>query len=94
MNTNLRTGKVAITHGVNEMMKESTTFLKFVKASLIRYINGDWGDTCEDDKRQNDWAVGNGERILAAYSDENGTKIWIITEWDRSYTTILLPDEY
>lgn len=62
--------------------------------ALARYCKGDWGDLCAFDKRSNDEAVENGTRILAAYSDTAWHKFWIITEWDRSYTTILLPEEY
>ena len=54
----------------------------------------DWGNLCEADRKQNDWALKNGERLLSSYRASNGTKFWIITEWDRSYTTILLPSEY
>lgn len=65
-----------------------------VQQALLRYIEGDWGELGEEDKRLNDDAVQNGGRILGAYRDRNGTKFWIITEADRSTTTILLPDEY
>jgi hypothetical protein len=63
--------------------------------SLVRrHLHGDWGDMCESDKKQNDDAVRTGEaRIFSAYQFEHG-KIWIITEWDRSVTTVLLPSEY
>jgi hypothetical protein len=62
---------------------------------LMRHHTGDWGDLCADDKAQNDAAVKDGGRIFSAYI-LTGTKvkIWIITEADRSCTTILLPDEY
>jgi hypothetical protein len=60
---------------------------------LARHFRGDWGDVCDADKRQNDLALVNGERVLSAY--QVGTdRFWIITEWDRSVTTILLPSEY
>lgn len=58
-----------------------------------KYCKCDWGDTCEEDVRSNNEAVKNGERILAAYM-YGDTKIWIITEWDRSATTILFPEKY
>ena len=48
----------------------------------------------EDDWKENDNAVKNGERVLSSYRAPDGTKFWIITEWDRSYTTVLLPEEY
>ena len=53
------------------------------------------GNTCPDDTKMNDEAVKNGDdRILAVYEDKKYGKIWIITEWDRSVTTILFPSEY
>jgi hypothetical protein len=61
---------------------------------LQRHARGDWGDVCDEDKQANDRALKNGdERILSAYSI-TGKKIWIITEWDRSVTTVLFPEEY
>ena len=62
---------------------------------LSRHVAGDWGELeSEEDKRLNDQAVAGGERILSAYRTKAGEKIWIITEADRSATTILLPSEY
>ena len=64
------------------------------KTFLTKYINCDWGELCEEDKKLNDEALIHGDRILAAYRDANGTKFWIITEHDRSCTTILMPEDY
>ncbi len=61
---------------------------------LKRHVTGDWGDLDEEDKAENDRSVREGCRILSAYRLSNGTKIWIITEADRSATTLLLPSEY
>ena len=61
---------------------------------LERHQAGDWGDLCEEDKRENDFSVRNGFRILSAYRTRNDVKIWIITEADRSVTTLLRPHEY
>jgi len=63
---------------------------------LKRHNTGDWGDLCVEDKIMNDQALNpdDPQRIFSSYYLSNGTKIWIITEWDRSYTTILLPDDY
>lgn len=60
---------------------------------LNRHALGDWGDVCEEDKKLNDLAVVQGDRLLSSY-DVKGTKVWIITEADRSVTTFLLPEEY
>lgn len=61
---------------------------------LGRHSKGDWGDLCPEDKALNDLAVVDEGRILSSYKDKAGTKFWIITEWDRSVTTILLPEDY
>lgn len=59
-----------------------------------RHMNGDWGEVDEHDRRENEISLREGCRILSAYTLSDGTKIWIITEADRSVTTILLPEEY
>ncbi len=61
---------------------------------LQRHAAGDWGEINAEDRMANNRALENGERILSAYSLPSGQRIWIITEWDRSATTILLPEEY
>jgi len=61
---------------------------------LTRHLAGDWGDLDAEDKALNDQAVQDGSRILSAYITSNETKVWVITEADRTATTILLPDEY
>ena len=60
---------------------------------LTRHLHCDWGDICDEDWKLNDHAVKNGERLLSAYLVA-GEKVFIITEWDRSVTTILFADEY
>jgi hypothetical protein len=61
---------------------------------LARHANGDWGELDEHDRRANEYALKHGLRVLSAYTLSSGEKIWIITEADRSTTTILLPEEY
>jgi hypothetical protein len=61
---------------------------------LARHLSGDWGDLGEEGRRANDIAIAEGTRLLSAYRLDTGTKIWIITEADRSSTCILLPEEY
>ena len=61
---------------------------------LVRHIRNDWGEVCGDDWALNDGAVEHGDRLLSAYRTSKGERLWIITEWDRSVTTLLLPDEY
>jgi hypothetical protein len=61
---------------------------------LARHAHGDWGDLGSEDKRLNDRAVQGRTRLLSAYMLSDSVKVWIITEADRSATTVLLPDEY
>jgi hypothetical protein len=61
---------------------------------LSRHAAGDWGDVDANDRKLNDAAVNNGERIPSAYKTLKGERLWIITEADRSSTCILLPEEY
>lgn len=61
---------------------------------LNRHARGDWGDVCDEDRQQNDLAAATGQRVLSNYQFENGLRIWVITEWDRSATTVLLPEDY
>lgn len=87
-------GQLVMTCGIADKMQEIDGYKDVVVRCFRRYINGDWGDMCDEDKAMNDSAFKNGDdRIFASYETEFG-KIWIITEWDRSVTTILLPEEY
>lgn len=88
-------GQLVATSGVTEASRDNTKFTEFVWKSFQRHINGDWGELPEEDKELNDSALKNGDdRIFSSYKNEDGIKIWIITEWDRSVTTILFPEEY
>jgi hypothetical protein len=60
---------------------------------LRRHVTGDWGEVDEHDRHQNEFSVEHGFRLLSSYTLSNGTRIWIITEADRSATTLLLPSE-
>ena len=57
---------------------------------LNRHLAGDWGELCDEDRQLNDEAVENGSRILSSYSLSTGTKVWIITEADRSSSCLFL----
>lgn len=65
-----------------------------IQASLSRHVRGDWGDCCTEDSAANDAALREGSRLFSVYHTANQTKFWIITEWDRSVTTVLLPEDY
>ena len=94
MTTRFNLGRLLITRGVNDLVAEREDFAKFVTGSLKRHANGDWGDLDNEDKKENELSLKERLRLLSAYETEGLPKIWIITEADRSATTILFPDEY
>jgi hypothetical protein len=61
---------------------------------LSRHVHGDWGDLCEEDRRENQFSLERGFRLLSSYRTLADSKLYVITEADRSVTTILLPEEY
>ncbi len=61
---------------------------------LARHQRGDWGTVNPEDATENEVSVARGFRVLSTYELKDGTQIWVLTEADRSATTILLPDEY
>lgn len=61
---------------------------------LSRHVRGDWGDLPKEDKDENHLSLEKGFRLLSSYRTTAGDKIWVITEADRSHTTLLLPEEY
>jgi hypothetical protein len=84
-------GSVYITPGA---MEQFTASGDDPLAFLIRHLAGDWGEVNAEDWRANEESLLRGERLLSVYRMSNGTKFWIITEWDRSVTTFLLPEDY
>lgn len=89
----VRLGRVVATPGAIEVLTDSET-----AALLRRHVHGDWGDVCASDAALNDEALRKGYRIMSVYTIGQAVspdiKVWIITEADRSVTTILLPEEY
>lgn len=83
-----RLGQVVITPGANAVLARED-----ILAALNRHITGDWGDMPDGDKELNDVALYSGDRLMSSYKSGD-IKFYIITEYDRSSTTILLPDEY
>ena len=82
-------GNIYTTPGVLESVIQDD-----IPSSLARHQSGDWGDVDAEDKRENAFALGRRLRLLSVYHSINGIKFWIITEADRSSTTVLLPSEY
>ena len=62
--------------------------------AVRRHMQGDWGEVNEEDWEENELSLREGFRLLSAYRGSNGCRFWIITEHDRSATTVLLPEEY
>lgn len=65
-----------------------------IQKALNRHATGDWGELDDEDRKSNDRALLEGTRLLSAYKTQEEIRFWVITEWDRSVTTILLPQEY
>ncbi|QSI78782.1 hypothetical protein [Niveibacterium microcysteis] len=84
-------GRTLITPGALDLL---ANFNQSPSSLLFRHASGDWGCVCEEDATANTSAVNDGSRILSAFSVGGFTTVWIITEADRSSTTILLPEEY
>lgn len=87
-------GKLTATCGVSNAMEQDERFSYDVVDAIRRFITGDWGDIgVKEDAQENAFALENSLRIIGAYPTVRG-KIWIITEADRSATTVLFPSEY
>ena len=82
-------GQIVITPNALETVDETDVF-----AALQRHARGDWGDVPAEDRAENELSLREGFRLLSAYTDRKGTKFWIITEADRSATSVLLPEDY
>jgi hypothetical protein len=85
-------GHIVATPGALALLEQANkTPLEFVS----RHLRGDWGDDlCQDDKTENELSLKQGFRLLSSYKVTDTEKLWIITEADRSVTTLLLPSEY
>ena len=87
-------GTIVITSGVSEMIGSDDAFKRICIQCLKRHAKCDWGNLVDDDKKLNDQALKNGERVMSVYDIPSHPTIWIITEADRRCTTILFPHEY
>jgi hypothetical protein len=82
-------GRTTITPNARDSLN-----LEDVQSALERHQRGDWGDLEAEDRQVNDDALEHGGRLVSAYSDRHKVVFWIITESDRSLTTVLLPEDY
>jgi hypothetical protein len=88
------TGRLLLTRGVADRLAEDSGFAEFVLESLLRHAKADWGNLSEEDKQENEYSLKNSLRLLSAYERDGMPKIWVLTEADRSVTTVLFPEEY
>jgi hypothetical protein len=86
--TVFRLGRIVVTPNALESLTQED-----ILSGIQRHQAGDWGNLTDDNRAVNDRALAAGGRILSAYQATNGTRFWIITESDRSTTTILLPED-
>ena len=82
-------GQLVMTQGASSALSVAD-----ITAAVRRHVQGDWGEVDQEDWRENDLSLEEGFRLLSAYTSEGGEQFWIITEADRSVTTVLLPSEY
>jgi len=87
-------GEVAWTRGIAIKAEEDLEFRNFISSSLKRHRAGDWGEIDKEDWKENEFSLDKYLRLFSAYKNSQHPKIWIITEADRSVTTILFPNEY
>jgi len=84
-------GQIVATPGALALLEQANQSpLEF----LSRHLCGDWGDLCQDDKTENELSLKYGFRLMSSYMVKDTERLWIITEADRSVTTLLLPAEY
>ena len=84
-------GQIVATPGALALLEKAQ---KSPAELLLRHLRGDWGDLCREDKAENELSLKHGFRLLSSYPVTDNEKLWIITEADRSVTTLLLPAEY
>ena len=89
----LEYGQWIMTRGINNEVADDATFAEEIMRAIKRYVRRDWGELDVEDCETNKQAIRCGERVFARYETTKGT-VYIITERDRSYTTILFADEY
>ena|SRR5437660_42365 len=84
-------GRIVATPGALALLEEAN---KSASEFLSRHLRGDWGELCQEDKAENDLSLKHGFRLLSSYPITGTANLWIITEADRSVTTLLLSSEY
>ncbi len=88
VNPRFNPGRLMITRNAKNALPR-----REVDAAINRHLSGDWGDVCQSDWQRNEQTLRDGDRLLSVYQTQDGEKFWIITESDRSTTTVLLPSD-
>jgi len=88
-----RTGSIVITPGIQDILDRDEQVVLKLPTLLMRHVRGDWGEVEAEDAAVNDKALHDGERLLSVYR-LGGERVYVLTEADRSATTVLLPEEY
>lgn len=86
-------GHTVATAGAMALLEERDQ-QHLLQSVIHRHIYGDWGDVCDEDWRANEQALQDGERLVSIYQVDSDLTLWVITEADRSQTTVMLPEEY
>ncbi len=89
INPRFNPGRLMITRNAKDVLPRVE-----IDAAINRHLSGDWGDVCQSDWQLNEDALKKGDRLMSVYHTQDGEKFWIITESDRSATTVLLPSDY
>lgn len=82
-------GRTVITRNARSVLADED-----VCAALVRHAAGDWGELDAEDRAANEAALRDGSRLLSVFRSATGQRFYVITEWDRSVTTVLLPEDY
>ena len=89
MPASFQLGRIVITRAAIAEVSPEDIF-----SAVRRHAQGDWGNVEPDDRQTNDEAMRCGDRLLSSYQSARQIEFWILTEWDRTVTTILLPSDY
>lgn len=84
-------GQIVATRGALALLTRAN---KAPSEFLSRHLRGDWGDLCQEDKAENELSLKHGYRLMSSYRINESEILWVITEADRSATTMLLPSDY
>ncbi len=87
-------GQIVLSEKVADRAAEDGEFNQLVLDCLRRHLSGDWGDLCLEDKKENEFSLDKHLRLLSTYVGAGQPPVWVVTEADRSATTVLFPDEY